>query len=87
MIKIGITKEYKIPNDFRTPFTPMQANEINKRKDFSIVCQSSNIRCFTDKEYKTSKGSAIVFPSNFMFPHEVKEVTKGERWSIITWLM
>ena len=41
----------------------------------------------TDKEYKTSKGSAIVFPSNFMFPHEVKEVTKGERWSIITWLM
>ncbi len=41
----------------------------------------------TDKEYKPSKGSAIVFPSNFMFPHEVKKVTKGERWSIISWLM
>ena len=40
-----------------------------------------------DKEYETKKGSAIVFPSNFMFPHEVKEVTSGERWSVVTWVM
>ena len=40
-----------------------------------------------DKKYETKKGSAIIFPSNFMFPHEVKEVTKGERWSIVSWLM
>ena len=37
--------------------------------------------------YKPQKGSAMVFPSNFMFPHEVKTVTKGERWSVISWLM
>ena len=34
-----------------------------------------------------NKGDALVFPSNFMFPHEVKKVTKGTRWSIVSWLM
>ena len=38
-------------------------------------------------EYKTKVGSGIIFPSNFMFPHEVKKITDGERWSIVTWLM
>lgn len=32
-------------------------------------------------------GSAIVFPSNFLYPHEIMPVTKGTRYSIITWLM
>ena len=41
----------------------------------------------SDITYKTKKGSAIVFPSNFMFPHEVKLVEKGTRYSIISWLM
>ena len=40
-----------------------------------------------DKVYYTAKGSGIIFPSNFMFPHEVKIVTKGVRWSILAWTM
>ena len=40
-----------------------------------------------DEVYNTKKGSAIIFPSNFMFPHEVKPITKGIRWSIIAWIM
>ena len=40
-----------------------------------------------EKEFKPKKGSAIVFPSNFMYPHEAKTVIKGIRWSIISWLM
>jgi hypothetical protein len=36
-------------------------------------------------KYKLKKGSAILFPSNFMFPHEILCVTKGTRYSIITW--
>ena len=40
-----------------------------------------------DKEYKTSKGSAIIFPSNFMFPHKVNKIEYGSRWSVISWLM
>tara|TARA_R100001377_G_C3186681_1_gene108836 strand:+ start:442 stop:978 length:537 start_codon:yes stop_codon:yes gene_type:complete len=37
--------------------------------------------------YSPKSGSAIIFPANFMFPHEVKKITKGERWSIVSWLM
>ena len=40
-----------------------------------------------DKLYTPKKGSAIMFPSNFMFPHEASKVTKGIRWSIISWIM
>jgi len=40
-----------------------------------------------EQQYLPRKGSAIVFPSNFMYPHEAKAVTKGTRWSIVTWLM
>ena len=36
---------------------------------------------------RSKKGSAIVFPSNFMYPHEVMPVTQGTRYSIITWLV
>lgn len=36
-------------------------------------------------KYSLSKGDAIMFPSNFMYPHEVNIVTKGTRYSIITW--
>jgi len=42
---------------------------------------------FFDREIiiKGSKGSIIMFPSNFMFPHEVMPVISGTRYSIITW--
>ena len=40
-----------------------------------------------DNEYNHTAGSVLIFPSNFMFPHEVKSVTKGERWSVVAWLM
>jgi hypothetical protein len=30
-------------------------------------------------------GCAIMFPPNFMFPHEVLPVTSGTRYSMITW--
>lgn len=41
----------------------------------------------SDLTYKPKKNSAIMFPANFMFPHYVKPITKGTRYSIITWLM
>jgi predicted 2-oxoglutarate/Fe(II)-dependent dioxygenase YbiX len=39
------------------------------------------------KVVKMKKGSAILFPSNFMYPHEIIPVTKGTRYSIITWFV
>lgn len=42
---------------------------------------------FFDREVmiRGGKGSVIVFPSNFMFPHEIMPVLEGTRYSIITW--
>ena len=51
MIKIGIIKENKIPIDNRTPLTPKQAKQI-KNNGIDLVCQTSDIRCFSDIEYK-----------------------------------
>jgi predicted 2-oxoglutarate/Fe(II)-dependent dioxygenase YbiX len=44
---------------------------------------------FFDRELviKAPKGGAILFPSNFMYPHEIMSVTKGNRYSIITWFI
>jgi len=38
-------------------------------------------------KYKLPKGSVLMFPSNFMYPHEIMPVTKGTRYSIITWFV
>jgi len=39
------------------------------------------------KIIKAPKGGAVMFPSNFMFPHEILPVTSGTRYSIITWFV
>lgn len=31
-------------------------------------------------------GSVIIFPANYMYPHQIMEVTKGTRYAIVTWL-
>ncbi len=47
---------------------------------------------FTDQKYseiksfKLTKGSIVFFPSNFMYPHGIKPITKGKRYSIVAWL-
>ena len=40
---------------------------------------------FDDKEIKFKEGSAVVFPSCFLYPHTVKPVTKGVRYSCVSW--
>lgn len=44
---------------------------------------------FFDGEYRLSppKGSVVLFPSNFMFPHEILEVSSGTRYSVVTWMI
>jgi hypothetical protein len=43
---------------------------------------------FFGGEYKVppKTGSAVVFPSNFCFPHAVTPVTNGDRHAVITWI-
>ena len=33
------------------------------------------------------KGSVLVFPALYLFPHEVTPVTKGVRYSLIQWIV
>lgn len=40
---------------------------------------------FGDTEIEFPAGSVMVFPSNFMFPHEVRPVTAGTRYSYVSW--
>jgi translation initiation factor 2 beta subunit (eIF-2beta)/eIF-5 len=37
--------------------------------------------------YPLKKGSAIIFPSNFMYPHSVLPIVQGTRYSIVTWFI
>lgn len=38
------------------------------------------------KKLKLSKRSIVFFPSNFMYPHSIEPITKGTRYSIVSWL-
>jgi uncharacterized protein (TIGR02466 family) len=40
---------------------------------------------FDGKKVKLSAGDVIIFPSNFLFPHAVTTVTKGTRYSCVSW--
>ena len=41
---------------------------------------------FNDYNIELKKGDLLVFPSNFMYPHKVEPVTKGTRYSYISWV-
>jgi len=39
------------------------------------------------KRIKLKKGSIVYFPSNFLYPHKIEPITKGVRYSIVSWLL
>ena len=41
---------------------------------------------FDDYEIKFKQGDLLIFPSNFLYPHKVEPVTKGTRYSYISWV-
>lgn len=51
MIRIGLIKEGKKPEDNRVSLTPAQCKWIHKNSDVKIMAQGSAHRCFSDKEY------------------------------------
>ncbi len=38
-----------------------------------------------NEEVKFNKGDIMIFPSNFMYSHGVKPITKGKRYSYVSW--
>jgi len=51
-MKIGIIKEGKVPIDKRVPLTPEQAKFAVENFDIELKIQSSDIRCFSDEDYR-----------------------------------
>lgn len=41
---------------------------------------------FNDFEIKFPAGTIMVFPSSFLFPHLVTPITKGTRYSFVSWV-
>jgi predicted 2-oxoglutarate/Fe(II)-dependent dioxygenase YbiX len=39
-----------------------------------------------NQTYVLGKGDILMFPSNFMYPHQITPVTNGVRYSIVTWM-
>ena len=37
-------------------------------------------------KYRLKAGETLIFPSNFLYPHEIKEITKGTRHSMVSWV-
>jgi hypothetical protein len=38
-----------------------------------------------DKKIDVNAGDLMIFPSNFLYPHKVNPITKGERYSFVAW--
>tara|TARA_R110002020_G_scaffold475823_1_gene712574 strand:+ start:48 stop:593 length:546 start_codon:yes stop_codon:yes gene_type:complete len=38
------------------------------------------------KRIKMKSGTMCFFPSNFLYPHKIEEITKGTRYSVVAWL-
>lgn len=37
------------------------------------------------KKFKLKTGDALIFPSNFLYPHEILPIKSGVRYSVLTW--
>ena len=53
MLKIGLIREGKIPQDNRVALTPAQCKWLHLNfDDVEVIAQQSDSRCYTDQEYK-----------------------------------
>ena len=48
--------------------------------------KGGNFIMFKDQEIEFKKGDLLIFPSIFLYPHRVEPVTKGTRYSYISWV-
>ena len=79
MTKIGILKEGKIPIDRRVAIIPSQAKYIKENfADIDLVCQKSDIRCFSDDDYSNEGIELVDAVDDCDVIFGVKEVPLGK---------
>lgn len=47
--------------------------------------EGGNLVLFKDTKINIKEGDIVIFPSLFLFPHEITPITKGIRYSYISW--
>jgi predicted 2-oxoglutarate/Fe(II)-dependent dioxygenase YbiX len=78
-------------SDFYKMHVDEQADSDQKRTVSCVICLTDDYIggeiAFLNKQkiFKLKKGDVLLFPSNFMFPHEVYPIVSGVRYSIVTW--
>ncbi len=77
--KIGLIREGKTPPDKRVAFTPKQVEEIHQLfPNVKVVVQSSEARCFDDKEYKNAGADIVSSVEDCDILFGIKEVPIDE---------
>ena len=66
----------KVPRALACSFS---LNDDFEGGEWSFFCGQKTVR--------PPKGAAVLFPSNFLFPHEITEVISGTRYSVVTWMI
>jgi len=84
---------YKVGTKMRSHYDHIQSLFDGKLKGIPIISivgllndnyEGGAFMC-REKEIKLIRGDILLFPSIFMYPHEVKEITKGIRYSFVSW--
>jgi hypothetical protein len=47
--------------------------------------EGGELTFFDDYKLDLKQGDVVVFPSCFLYPHKVNEITKGTRYSLVSW--
>lgn len=68
--------------DGRTKGVPVLTLLGNLNENYS----GGKLIMFNEQEINMPTGSLVIFPSTFMYPHLVTPVTKGVRYSFVSWV-
>ena len=84
--KVGGKYEKHIDHSLHTPRT--LSCIINLNEDYEggdLVFYTPNQKDILER-IKCTAGTIVFFPSNFLYPHRIEPITKGTRYSIVTWI-
>lgn len=82
-----------LPGPILNKDNTVQSISLNPRQVSCSILLNKNFYggelVFNNNEYKIDQelGSVILFPSNFLFPHQVTPVAEGVRYCIVTWFI
>ena len=82
LLRYEVGGYYKEHIDFHSTLVRTLSCSLNLNDDY----EGGEFSFFDNtSKYTLGKGDALLFPSNFMYPHEVTECTKGTRYSFVSW--